>query len=324
MIVVMTLRTTARSRIGSRIGRATAVIGCVLLLGSACSSASRSETASPTGTLNIVAGENFWGSIVSQLAGRVGHVTSIVSDPNADPHNYESSSNDARAVADADYVILNGAGYDAWAQKLISGNPNSKRKVFTVADLLGKKEGDNPHFWYNPTYVSMVADQITADLKSLDPTEAAYLGAQKAAFDTAMAPNYAQLAAIKSQFAGTPVASTESIFVYLAEYLGLNVLSPTAFMNAVAEGNDPPAPSVEAFQNLLANKQVRVLVFNEQTSTVVTTNLKALAKDHGIPVVGVTETIQPPNDTFEHWFGSELTNLDGALAGGAGTAGAAG
>lgn len=267
----------------------------------------------PVGTLNIVAGENFWGSLVAQLAGRAGNVTSIVSDPNADPHTYQSSSSNARAFATADYVVLNGAGYDAWADQLISGNPNAKRKVFTVATLLGRREGDNPHFWYNPAYVTQVVNQIESDLKSLDPADAAYFGAQRTALDQAFTPYLARLAEIKSQFAGRPVASTESIFVYLAQYLGLNLISPPEFMKAVAEGNDPPAPSVAAFQSQLTAKQAGVLVYNLQTATDVTSNLKKLAAQAGIPTVGVTETIQPPDATFEQWFGAELQALQNGL-----------
>jgi zinc/manganese transport system substrate-binding protein len=302
---------------------ATGLLACAALVVGACSSSTKSSSstgspgattvAAPTKVLNIVAGQNFWGSIVTQLAGNAGKVTSVVTDPNADPHNYESSSDDARAFANADYVVLNGAGYDAWGDKLIAGNPNAKRKVFTVADLLGKKEGDNPHFWYNPDYVTKVADQVTADLKSLDRADAAYFDAQRTAFETALAPYRARLAAIKAKFAGTPVASTESIFVYLGDYLGLKTLSPPEFMQAVAEGNDPPAPSVAAFQDLLSKKQVKVLVYNQQTSTAVTTNLRKVATNQGIPVVGVTETIQPPDATFQEWFGSELIDLQNAL-----------
>jgi zinc/manganese transport system substrate-binding protein len=240
-------------------------------------------------------------------------VTSVVTDPNADPHNYETSSADAREFADADYVVLNGAGYDAWAARLIRGNASLKRKVLTIADLLGKREGDNPHFWYDPDYVTKVADQVTADLKSIDPSDTAYFDAQRSAFGTAMRPSHARLDAIKGKFAGTPVASTETIFVYLADYLGLTVLSPTEFMNAVAEGNDPPAPSVAAFQDLLSKRQAKVLVYNKQTSSEVTTNLEKLATNQGIPVIGVTETIQPPDTTYEEWLGAELIDLQNAL-----------
>jgi len=305
--------------------RMTRRIGAVALAGAAlgaCSSGAvraggptTTAAAGPAvhGTLQIVAAENFWGSIVSQLAGKAGHVTSVVTDPNADPHDYETSSDDARTFAGANYVVLNGAGYDSWAEKLLSGNPNPKRKVFTVATLLGKKEGDNPHFWYDPEYVTQVVNQVEADLKGLDPADTAYFDAQRTALDTAMGPYRSRLAEIKATYPGAPVASTESIFVYLAQYLGLDVISPPDFMQAVAEGNDPPAPSVAEFQSQIAAKQARVLVYNEQTSTAVTTNIKKLATDAGIPVVGVTETVQPADATFEQWFEAQLEQLQNAL-----------
>ena len=293
----------------------------IVVLVAGCSSAARpgggparrADAPAAGKTLAIVAGENFWGSLVSQLAGKAGKVTSIVTDPNADPHDYESSSDDARVFATANYVVLNGAGYDTWAEKLLSGNPNPTRKVLTVADLLGKKEGDNPHFWYGPDYVTQVINQVEADLKKLDPSDSAYFDAQRAALNTAMAPYWGRLAEIKAKFAGTPVSSTESIFVYLAQYLQLDVISPPDFMKAVAEGNDPSAPSVAAFQEQLSSKQARVLVYNEQTSTAVTTNIKKLAANADIPVVGVTETVQPPDASFEQWFEGELDQLQNAL-----------
>ena len=294
---------------------ALATVVLVLVL-AACGSASNPTavaTAKPTRTLNIVAGENFWGSIVSQLAGKAATVTSVVTDPNADPHDYESSSDDARAFADADYVVLNGAGYDGWATKLLSGNPSGRRKVLTVAGLLGKKQGDNPHFWYDPDFVSRVIDRVEADLKALDPADIGYFDAQRQALDAAVAPSRDRLTAIRSRFAGTPVAATEDIFVYLGQYLGLRVISPPDFMRAVAEGNDPPAPSVARFQGQITTRQAKGLVYNLQTSTAVTTNIKKLAVRAGVPTIGVTETIQPPGATFQQWFTSELIRLQNAL-----------
>jgi zinc/manganese transport system substrate-binding protein len=321
-IVLDTMATMAAAKPGSNArprafgGLVLLVVGALALASCGSSNPSSPPTAKagvPTHTVNIVAGENFWGSIVSELAGKAGNVTSIVTDPNADPHNYESSSNDARAFATADYVVLNGAGYDAWAAKLLSGNPNSKRRVFTVADLLGKKEGDNPHFWYNPNYVAKVTDQIEADLKSLDPADTAYFDAQRAAFDSAIVPVTTTLAEIRTNFAGVPVAATESIFVYLADYLGLDLISPPEFMQAVAEGNDPPAPSVALFQDQIAKRLPKVLVYNRQTSTVVTTNIEKQAAGAGIATIGVTETIQPSGARYEQWFEAEALALENAL-----------
>jgi zinc/manganese transport system substrate-binding protein len=295
-----------------------AVRVAVVLTLAACSSSSPAATAShagaPARTLNIVAGENFWGSIVSQLAGKAGNVTSVISDPNADPHSFESSSDGARAFAGADFVVLNGAGYDSWASKLLSGNPNSKRMVLSVADLLGKKEGDNPHFWYNPDYVAKVTDRIQSDLKNLDPADASYFDGQRAAFDNATRPYASTLAAIKATYSSTPVASTESIVVYLTQYLGLDLISPSGFMQAVSEGNDPPAASVALFQQQITTKQAKVLLYNSQTSTAVTTNMKNLAGRAGVVTVPVTETVDPRQATFEQWFTGELTSLQAALS----------
>jgi zinc/manganese transport system substrate-binding protein len=236
-----------------------------------------------------------------------------VTNPNADPHEYESSAQDARAFGTADYVILNGAGYDAWGAKLLSANPNANRKVFTVADLLGKKAGDNPHFWYSPDWVEQVADKITADYKAIDSADSAYFTQRRDAFRTALKPYHDRIAKIKSTFPGVAIGSTESIFVYLAQALGLKLISPPEFMQAVAEGNDPPAQTVAEFHDQVAGKKIKLLVYNVQTSTNITENLKRLAANNGIPVVGVSETLQPLDATFQEWQMAQLLTLQNAL-----------
>ncbi len=304
----------------SRFRRASFLLFCGLLLALFLNACTNASTGSPTSTssssstvLNVVAGENFWGSIATQLGGAQVSVTSVVSDPNADPHQYESSTNDARAFAQANYVILNGAGYDAWGQKLLDANPVSGRKVFTVADLLGKHEGDNPHFWYNPTYVEQVSNQITKDFQALDPADSAYFTRLHAAFETALSAYHNRIAEIKARFAGQKVGSTESIIAYLANALGLDLVSPPEFMTAVAEGNDPPASSMVAFEQQVQQKQITVLVYNVQTITDVTNTIKQLASKQNIPIVGVSETIQPADASFQEWQTAQLLALQNAL-----------
>ncbi len=300
----------------SRLSRALFLLTCGLLFAlllTACSASSTPTSSSTSTVLNVVAGQNFWGSIATQLGGTRVAVTSIVSDPNADPHQYESNTADARAFAQAKYVILNGAGYDAWGQKLLDANPVSGRKVFTVADLLGKHEGDNPHFWYNPTYVEQVSDQITKDYQALDPADTAYFTQQRAAFETALSSYHMRINEIKTKFAGQKVGATENIFVYLANALGLNLITPPAFMGAVAEGNDPPASSVVTFEQQVRQKQITVLVYNVQTVTDVTNTIKQLAVQQNIPIVGVSETIQPPDASFQDWQTAQLLVLQNAL-----------
>lgn len=264
--------------------------------------------------LQVVAVENFWGSLVAQIGGAHVHVLSIVSDPNADPHEYESSADDARAIANADYVIENGAGYDSWADKLLSaGTNNSRRKVLNVGDLLGVKEGNNPHLWYNPLYVNEAIAQMESDLIALDPSHASYYQAQYKTLQSNLAEYQSRIAAVKDQYAGTDVASTESIFAYLANAAGLDLVSPPAFIDAVAEGNDPPAQSVVTFENQLKSGTIKVLVYNEQTVTPLTDTMKKLAADEDIPVIGVTETIQPPDASFEEWMNAQIISLQNAL-----------
>jgi len=263
--------------------------------------------------VRVVAGENFWGSLVSQLGGVRTQVASIVTDPNADPHEYESNSRDAQAIADAAFVIVNGAGYDDWALKLIAASKSPNQVVLNVAGLLGKGEGDNPHFWYSPYYVNKTVKAMYTDLLAIDPGSATYYAQQYAALSASLGVYNTRISTIRAQFAGTRVASTESIFEYLANATGLNLVSPPAFMKAVAEGNDPPAQSVAQFENLIQTGKVSVLVYNAQTVTPLTENIKSMAAAKGIPIVAVTETIQPTDVPFQDWMNSELIFLQNAL-----------
>ena len=274
--------------------------------------ASQVDTAQ-SAVIPVVAAENFWGSLMSQLGGSRTQVLSIVTDPNADPHEYESNSQDAQAIAGAALVIVNGAGYDDWATKLIAASNTPHQVVLNVANLLGKKEGDNPHFWYSPYYVNDTVKAMYSDLVSIDPADAAYFTQQYANLNASLGIYNARIHEIRQQFAGAKVASTESIFVYLANATGLDLVSPPAFMDAVAEGNDPPAQSVVQFQQLLQNGTVSVLVYNAQTVTPLTQSIKALAASKGIPIVAVTETIQPPDVPFQVWMNAELIALQNAL-----------
>jgi zinc/manganese transport system substrate-binding protein len=283
----------------------------VALAGTACGTGAVGAT---PGVLNVVAGENFWGSLAVQLGGAKVSVQSVVTDPNADPHEYESSTADARAFAEADLVILNGAGYDDWGQKLLDANSSSHRSVLNIAQLLGRKPGDNPHFWYNPGYVLTVADKITAEYKAIDSADSSYFDQQRSAFTAALKPYTDRIAEIKSKYAGTPIGSTESIFVYMAGALGLNLISPPDFMNAVAEGTDPPASAVATFHDQVAGKMIKVLVYNIQASSALTASVKQLAQQQHIPSVGVTETLQPAGATFQAWQTAQLTTLEAALA----------
>jgi zinc/manganese transport system substrate-binding protein len=270
----------------------------------------------PGRVVQVVAAENFWGSLASQLGGVHANVLSIVSDPNADPHEYESSSADAQAIAAANLVIVNGAGYDTWAQSLVSASNTPNQKVLNVQLLVNQPLDTNPHFWYSPVYVNETVSGIYNQLVAIDPTDGAYFRQQYAALNASLWQSYMNREVeIKQQFGGSPVAATEDIFVYMANSCGLNLVSPPGFMQAVAEGNDPSAQDVATFQQELeaGNTSVKVLAYNAQTVTPLTQQMKALAAEHQIPTVPVTETIQPSDVTFQVWMGAELISLQNAL-----------
>jgi zinc/manganese transport system substrate-binding protein len=279
----------------------------------------QSESGPASGRVQIVAAENFWGSLASQLGGTEVNVFSIVTDPNADPHEYSSSSDDARAVADASLVIVNGAGYDDWALKLIGASATPDQTVLNVQELVGQPIDANPHFWYSPYYVNDTVKAMYKDLVSIDPAHAAYYEQQYASLNASLGVYNARIQEIRHQFAGTRVAATEDVFVYLANATGLYLASPPDFMQAVAEGNDPPIQSITQFQQLLESGNsssggVDLLVYNLQTLTPLTDSIKALAVQQGIPIVGVTETIQPPNASFQDWMNAECISIQNALS----------
>jgi zinc/manganese transport system substrate-binding protein len=266
--------------------------------------------------IQVVAAENFWGSLVAQLGGIHVNVTSIVSDPNTDPHEYEGNPSNAVAIADARLVVVNGAGYDTWALNILSAGSTHNQVVLNVQQLINQSIDANPHFWYSPYYVNDTVKAMYNDLVRIDPSDSNYFRQQYASLNVSLWQSFMNREfEIKQHYAGAPVAATEDIFVYMANATGLKVVSPVPFMQAVAEGDDPPAQSVAQFQQLLqgGNSTVRVLVYNEQTVTPLTQSIKSEAAQNQIPIIGVTETIQPPDATFQAWMGAELIALQDAL-----------
>jgi zinc/manganese transport system substrate-binding protein len=242
-------------------------------------------------------------------------VTSIITNPDTDPHDYEAKPSDGRTIASAKYVVENGIGYDAWFQKLLDASPSSGRKVLNVGKLVGIDAGGNPHQWYSPVTVEQVVDQVTTDLKTLDPTHASYYDQRKAKYESTGLQQYHDLiAGIKAQYSGTPVGATESIFAPLAEALGLKLITPESFLDAVAEGTDPTAQDKATVDDQIKTNKIKVLVYNSQNATPDVKALVKAAKARKIPVTTVTETLSPAGLTFQKWQSDELTALKAALA----------
>jgi zinc/manganese transport system substrate-binding protein len=297
----------------------TVLISVVLLatmaFASTAAGASSARATRADGGLQVVAAENFWGSIAAQLGGDRVQVTSVIANPATDPHDYEPSVADARTMAGAKMAIVNGIGYDPWADKLIAANPVDGRVVLEVGDLVGIKPGGNPHRWYSPGDVQKVISAIVRDYTKLDPKGAAYFKQQQARFETRGLRRYRQLiASIKRKYHGVQVGASESIFAPLAQALGLRVATPYSFLQAISEGTDPTAADKTTIDRQVATRQIKVWVFNSQNSTPDVQRITDAARKKGIPVATITETLTPASASFQAWQVRELQALAAALA----------
>jgi zinc/manganese transport system substrate-binding protein len=267
------------------------------------------------GRIAVVAAENFWGSIATQVAGSKATVTSIIVNPNTDPHSYDPSPSDARDFAGAQLAIINGIGYDSWASKLVAASPLKGRVTLDVGDLLGLKDGDNPHQWFSPTSVARVVGAITADLTRLAPKDAGYFKGREHAFlSTGLETYHALIAQIRRRYGGVAVGYSESIFQPLGQALGLRLLTPYSFAKAIAEGNDITAADKQAVDRQAQEHLIKVWVFNSQNVTPDVQRVNQLARSAGIPIATVTETLSPARDSFQEWQVRELRGLERALA----------
>jgi zinc/manganese transport system substrate-binding protein len=310
---------TQRDRPARRFGRAaaltTAAALTVALLGGPPVGAATDHGATPRGrVVSVVAAEDFWGSIASQLGGVHAHVVSIITNPTIDPHSYEPTTQDARTLAAARFVIENGIGYDPWVPKLLAADETSPL-VLNVGDRLGVPDGGNPHRWYDPGDVQTVINQIVADYQRLDPADRGYFTAQQARFDTvALRPYDLAIAAIRSQYAGTPVGASESIFALLAPSLDLKLITPPSFLRAISEGTDVTAADRETIDRQISEHRIKIYVYNSQNVTPDVQAQLREVKAARIPYATITETLAPAGTTYQAWQTRQLLRIEAALA----------
>jgi zinc/manganese transport system substrate-binding protein len=266
--------------------------------------------------VRVVAAENVWGDVVAQIGGRHASVSSIISDPRADPHLYASNPRDAARLAQANLVVVNGLGYDDFARKLLAAASSSKRRVLTIADVVRPSGGDrNPHLWYDSPRLPAVARAIADALAAQDPRDAGYFRSNAARFVRSLGPLDATLATIRRRHPRAPVAYTERVPGYLLEAAGLTVKSPPAFASAIESGSEPGPGDTQRMDDLVSGHRVDALLYNSQAVTPVTKRLRALAVRSGVPVVAVTETLPRDEPSFQSWQRHQAQALLKALGG---------
>jgi len=263
--------------------------------------------------VTIVAAENFYGDVAKQLGGADVGVASILSNPDQDPHLFEASASTARRIAEARIVIFNGADYDPWMPKLLSASPRSKRKTIEVATLVHKKPGDNPHLWYDPNTMPTVATTLIALLVAIDSNHRADYERRLSKFEEALKPLNEKVGALRRKYAGVSITATEPVFGYMATAIGLDMRNED-FQLAIMNGSEPSPSQIAAFENDLRTREVKVLLYNNQVSEEMTKKMQTVARDSGVPIVGISET-EPPATTFQEWMLSQLNALEAALGG---------
>jgi zinc/manganese transport system substrate-binding protein len=304
--------------------RTRAALAVVLVLVAAdaagCGGGGQSTTAGAGATISAVGAENEYANVIEQIGGRYVKVTAIESNPNTDPHTYEASASTAQAVSAASLLIENGVGYDTYMEKIESASPNSSRKVINVQKLLGLPESTpNPHLWYKPTTMPIVAEAIVSDLSALAPAHAAYFQANATKFEESLKPWYAAIAKFKAAYPNTPVATTEPVADYMLEAAGAKNLTPFPFQADIMNGTDP-APQLVTLQNsFFSGHKVKVFVHNQQVTDSLTESFVQAAKAAGIPVVGVYETMPTPGYDYQSWMLAEVKAIEKAVAQGIST-----
>jgi zinc/manganese transport system substrate-binding protein len=292
-------------RIGISLTRTTVLVAAIGLLTARGGLAHASMPAA--NRIVVVAAENEYGSMASAIGGNLVQVTSLLTNPNTDPHEFEASASTARLLVNARLVIKNGIGYDAWIDKLLSASPRSQRMAFSVGEYLGHKDGDNPHIWYDSAGWTKEANVITADLIKIDPKHRAYFQQRKVTWLRSLQPVYQEIATVRGVTRGKAVIATEPVYGYMIEALGATSLDYD-FQKAIMDGTDPSPRAVADFETALQHHVVHMLFYNRQVVGPTTSNMRSIAAKNHVPIVGVTET-QPPGLSFVRWQISQLQSV---------------
>lgn len=287
-------------------------LAAILLLG-ACSGGTAGKSAG-TGPPTVVASTDVWGSVAAHVAGDDARVSSVMTGT-ADPHSFEPGPAAVAAISDATVVVYNGGGYDAWVGDVLDQNPQlASVEAFALLDpaAVGEPEPANVHVFYELNTAKAVASRIADTLAAVDPPHAVEYRSRAADFGTRADTILARERALRQAFPGASAVATEPVAHYLLLAAGLADKTPVGFTNAVEQDTDPAPADIAAMLDLVTGRQVDALVFNDQTGTGATRQVRDAAERAGVPVVDVTETL-PPGTDYLQWQAGLAERLDAAL-----------
>jgi len=299
------------SRLVWRAAMTTALAALAALAASGCTSSAASTRA---GVISAIGAENEYANVLGQIGGKYVHVSSILDNPNTDPHTFEASASVAQEVSAAQLIVQNGVGYDTFMNRIEAATPSSARRVITVQHVLGLPSSTpNPHLWYDPATMPAVARAMAAGLSALQPAHAAYFQANLRAFDRSLAPWRTAIAQFKAKYPGVAVATTEPVADYLLQAMGARNLTPFRFQADIMNGVDPSPQDISLVTSFFAQHKARVFVYNQQVTDGLTTAIRQAAQRAGVPVVGVYETM-PTGYRYQSWMLAEVHAIERAVA----------
>ena len=241
------------------------------------------------GSVSIVATTDVWGSVATAVAGGHASVKSIETGVNADPHSFEATPSDVATITDASLVVYNGGGYDHWVDDVLAGDPGVE--AVDAYSLRNSGEPANEHVFYDVGVAKAVAEEVAKRLAEIDSADADEYRSNAEAFGSQANEIAASARAIGTAHPSGSVVATEPVAYYLLRTAGLADRTPPGFASAVEEGDDPSPADVAAMLDLIGTRQVSVLLFNPQTETAATEQIRAAARRAALPVVSVTETM---------------------------------
>lgn len=276
--------------------------------------ASASASTNKSGPIIAVGAENEYANVLSQIGGKYVNVTSILNNPNTDPHTFEASASVAEAIAKAQLIVQNGVGYDSFMNSIEAASPNSQRTVIVAQNVLGlPTDTKNPHLWYKPKTMPAVSKVMAKDLEKIEPAHKAYFEANLAKFQASLQPWFNAIAAFKKKYAGTKVAVTEPVADYLLEAMGAKILTPWVFQADIMNGVDPAPEDITLEDGYFAKHEVKAFCYNQQVVDALTTSIRQSAVKNKVPVVGVYETMPTPGYDYQTWMEAEVASIEDAV-----------